>query len=80
MVSFNNPSTFISTLNISGNTTLNNAATCISSLNINGITTLSNNVNINTATNLARLTLRMSYGDGNTGGLCIDSAMEILIV
>jgi len=52
LVSFNNPSTFISTLNISGRTTLNNSATCISSLNISGITTFSNKVGINTtATN-----------------------------
>ena len=50
MVSFNNPSTFISTLNISGNTTLNNATTCISSLNVSGITILSGNVGIGTTT------------------------------
>ena len=47
-VSFNNPSTFISTLNISGRTTLNKAATCLSSLNVSGITTLSGNVGIGT--------------------------------
>ena len=44
LVSFNNPSTFISTLNISGNTTLNNATTCRSSLNVSGLTTLSGNL------------------------------------
>ena len=43
-VSFNNPSTLISTLNVSGATTLNNATTCISSLNVSGITTLQGNV------------------------------------
>ena len=47
MVSFNSPSTFISTLNVSGTTTLNNAATCLSSLNVSGITILSGNVGIN---------------------------------
>ena len=41
LVSFNNPSTFISTLNISGRTTLNNISTCLSSLNVSGYTTLS---------------------------------------
>ena len=47
IVSFNNPSTFRSTLNISGNTTLNNATTCMSSLNVSGITTLNNFVYYN---------------------------------
>ncbi len=41
IISFNNPSAFISTLNISGNTALNNTTTCMSSLNVSGITTLS---------------------------------------
>ena len=36
LVSFN-PSTFVSKLNISGNTTLNNATTCMPSLNVSGI-------------------------------------------
>jgi len=67
-------------LNVSGFTTLNNVTSCISSLNVSGVTTLSNNVNINTVTNLARLTLRMSYNDGYTGGFCIDSGVEILII
>ena len=39
IVSFNNPATFVSTLNISGNTTINNPATCVSTLNISGKTT-----------------------------------------
>ena len=39
IVSFNNPGTFISTLNISGNATLNNATTLNSTLNISGKTT-----------------------------------------
>ena len=38
--SFYNPSTFASTLNILGNTTLNNATTYISSLHVSSITTL----------------------------------------
>ncbi len=46
LVSFNNPSTFVSTLNISRNTTLNNTTTIRSSLNVSGTTTL-NNTNIN---------------------------------
>jgi hypothetical protein len=41
IVSFYNPSTFASTLNILGNTTLNNATTYISSLHVSSITTLS---------------------------------------
>ena len=44
IVSFNNPATFISTLNVSGRTTLNNAATLISSLNVSGTTTLQGNL------------------------------------
>ena len=39
IISFNNPGTFVSTLNISGNTTINNPATCVSTLNISGKTT-----------------------------------------
>ena len=39
IVSFNNPGTFVSTLNISGNTTSNNATTLNSTLNISGKTT-----------------------------------------
>jgi hypothetical protein len=36
LVSFNNPSTFVSTLNVSGNTTLNNATTIRTTLNVLG--------------------------------------------
>ena len=39
IISFNNPATFVSTLNISGNATLNNATTINSTLNIIGKTT-----------------------------------------
>ncbi len=42
LVSFNNPTTFVSTLNVSGNTTLNNITTCIASLNVSGNTTWNN--------------------------------------
>ena len=41
MISFNNPSTFVSTLNVSGNTTLN-GTTINNTLNVSGITTLNN--------------------------------------
>ncbi len=34
IVSFNNAATFISTLNVSGNTTLNNASPLLSTLNV----------------------------------------------
>ncbi len=34
IVSFNNPATFVSTLNVSSNTTLNNATTINSTLNV----------------------------------------------
>ena len=44
--------TFVSSLSLSGLTTLNNATTCTSSLNVSGTTTFSNRVGINTtATN-----------------------------
>jgi hypothetical protein len=36
----------ISSLNVSGLTTLNNATTCISSLNVSGVTTLSNSITV----------------------------------
>jgi hypothetical protein len=36
LISLNNPSTFVSTLNVSGATTLNNATTINSSLNVKG--------------------------------------------
>jgi hypothetical protein len=42
MPNFNNASTFVSSLNASGNTTLANVTTCLSSLNVSGNTTLSN--------------------------------------
>ena len=67
-------------LNVSGTTKLNGSTTCMSSLNISGVTTLSGNtynsgsIGINTSSPLSRLTIRMSYSDGNTGGLCIDSS------
>jgi hypothetical protein len=52
LVSFNNPSTFTSTFDVSGRTTLNHSSTCLSSLNISGLSTFSNKVGINTtATN-----------------------------
>ncbi len=47
---------------------------------ISGVTTLSGNTynsgsfGINATNLLSRLTVRMSYSDGNTGGICIDSA------
>jgi hypothetical protein len=41
LVSFNNPSTFVSTLNVSGNTTLNNATTIRTTLNVLGDVTTS---------------------------------------
>ncbi len=39
IISFNNPATFISTLNLSGNTTINNSVTLVSTLNVSGKTT-----------------------------------------
>ena len=80
IISLNNPSTFISTLCVSGNTTFNGSTTHISTLNVSGITTLSGNtfhygsLGINASSLITRLTLRMSYNDGNAGGFCIDSA------
>ncbi len=35
-------------------------------------------IGTNTTLFLARLILRMSYSDGNTGGLCIDSADTVI--
>ncbi len=49
IISFNHPSTFVSTLNISGNAILKNITTCISSLNISGNTTLNNITTINSS-------------------------------
>ena len=78
VISLNNPSTFISTLCVSGNTTFNGSTTHISTLNVSGITTLSGNtfhygsLGINASSLITRLTLRMSYNDGNAGGFCID--------
>ena len=46
IVSFNNPATFVSSLNISGNTIFNGASTHISSLNVSGITT-THDLNVN---------------------------------
>ena len=77
----NSAGTSINTsLYVSGLTTFNNIITCLSSLNVSGVTTLSGNtyhtgsMGINASSLLSRLTLRMSYNDGNTGGLCLDSA------
>jgi hypothetical protein len=42
IINMNNPATFVSSLNVSGNTTLSNTTTCLSSLNVSGITSLSN--------------------------------------
>ncbi len=39
IISINNPETFVSTLNISGNATLNNVTTINSTLNVSGKTT-----------------------------------------
>jgi hypothetical protein len=55
------------TLDVSGN------ISCSGTWNNSGVPTFSYNIYINTTTNLSRLTLRMSYNNGNTGGLCIDS-------
>ena len=44
-----NDSTFLSSLNVSGFTSLNNRTTVISSLNVSGFTTLNNTTNINGA-------------------------------
>ncbi len=41
LVCFNNPSTFVSTLNISGTTILNHASTCMAILNVVGNITTS---------------------------------------
>ena len=64
LVSFNNPSTFVSTLNVSGNTlntTLNNATTINSSLNVVGNIIASGtaltNLNYNAITNRPDLTV-----------------------
>ncbi len=40
----------------------------------NGDSTMRDLFGINASLLLARLTLRMSYNDGDTGGFCIDSA------
>jgi hypothetical protein len=59
--------------------------TNLMNMNMNGIalnkdTTVSGNIKcsgsfgINATSLLSRLTVRMSYSDGNTGGFCIDSA------
>jgi hypothetical protein len=42
MPNFKNASTIVSSLNVSGKTTLANVTTCVSSLNVSGNTTLSN--------------------------------------
>jgi hypothetical protein len=52
LVNLNAPATFISTLNVSGNTTLNNVTTMNSSLNVSGNTTLSNATTINSSLNV----------------------------
>jgi hypothetical protein len=68
----NNNTTLFSALNVSGITTLSNTTTCLSSLNVSGNTTLSGNtyntgsIGINTSSLLARLTVKMSYSDGNS--------------
>jgi hypothetical protein len=63
LVSFNNPSTFISTLNISGNTTLNNATTINSSLNVvgdvntSGLSVFGINTNLNSLSTNSTLSI-----------------------
>ncbi len=51
-----------------------NVITCTSSLNVSGNTSNSGSIGIIASSLLARLTLKMSYSHGNTGGFCIDSA------
>jgi hypothetical protein len=58
IVSFNNPATFVSSLNVSGTTTLNNVTTCMSSLNVSGITILNSNVGIGALTPIGKLDVR----------------------
>ncbi len=58
-------------LHVSGLTKFNNASTHLSTLNVSGNTILSGNtyhsgfIGINASSLLVRLTLRMSYNDGN---------------
>jgi len=77
IVNFNNPSTFVSTLNISGNTTLNNATTCISSLNVSGTTILQGDkLNFPNILNQYKINLWGSneYGFGITSGSIVYSS------
>jgi hypothetical protein len=52
LISFSYPSTFVSTLNVSENTTLNNITTCRSTLNVSGNTTLNNATTSNSLLNV----------------------------
>ena len=63
LISFNNPSTFISTLTVSGTTILNNAATCSSTLNVvgnittSGLSVFTINSNLNSISSYSYLNL-----------------------
>ena len=57
----------------SGNVGINNTSPS-EKLDVTGNTKISGSLGINSTSFLSRFTIRMNYGDGNTGGLCIDSA------
>ena len=73
-LSFSSSSTsHIMEITQSGNVGINNTSPS-EKLDVTGNTKISGSLGINSTSFLSRFTIRMSYGDGNTGGLCIDSA------
>jgi hypothetical protein len=60
LVSFNNPSTFVSTSTVSGSTRLNNVTTINLSLNVSGFTTLNNGLTV---------VGRVNFHNGASGGV-----------
>jgi hypothetical protein len=62
----NNNATFISSVNISGFTTLNNKTTILSSLNVSGFTTLNNNTNINASLYISGLNVLQTLNNHTT--------------
>ena len=62
----NDNATFISSVNISGFTTLNNKTTILSSLNVSGFTTLNNNTNINASLYISGLNVLQTLNNHTT--------------
>jgi len=58
-------STLLSSLNVSGYTTLNNNSTCLSSLNVSGLATM-NNLNVNTSLNVSGINILTSISNIQT--------------